>query len=312
MLCLGIVDYNGIRFMPKFKFTSLFSLCVPITIAMMTLGCASFLTAKESTQKSPSVELRGELQQGNLVRGKVPVGTQVLLNNKSVRVDDNGDFAIGFDRNAVSPQSIEFIYANGSREAKTLQIKPKEYRIQNVKGISKQIMQPSAAHIARAKKDGAEVWQARNTNSNLNAFASHFIWPLTGRISGVYGSQRIYNDVPSRPHYGVDVAAPTGTEVVAPADGVITLSVPDMFYSGGTLIIDHGYGVSSSFLHLSQLLVSKGDKVKQGQVVAKVGTTGRSTGPHLDWRINWYQMRLDPTSVVPSMESVLAAESNHK
>ncbi|MGY0583956.1 MAG: M23 family metallopeptidase, partial [Paraglaciecola chathamensis] len=130
-------------------------------------------------------------------------------------------------------------------------------------------------------------------------FSQDFIWPAQGPISGVYGSQRVLNGQPKRPHYGVDVAAPTGTPVYAPADGVVTLFVPDMYYSGGTMIIDHGLGVSSTFLHLSKGLVQVGDNVKQGQLVAEIGATGRVTGAHLDWRMNWMNVRIDPALLVP-------------
>ena len=169
-------------------------------------------------------------------------------------------------------------------------------------------MKPNPAAQARAAKDAKQTRAARGLFSEQLAFMQSFIWPVTGRISGVYGSQRVYNDVPGNPHFGVDIARPTGTVVVAPADGVITLAEPDMFYSGGTVIIDHGYGINSTFLHLSKLYLKVGDKVKQGDNVAEIGATGRVTGPHLDWRLNWFQMRLDPVSIVPSMTSVLAAE----
>jgi murein DD-endopeptidase MepM/ murein hydrolase activator NlpD len=128
-----------------------------------------------------------------------------------------------------------------------------------------------------------------------------FIWPVTGRISGVYGSQRILNGKPKRPHYGVDIAAPTGTPVKAPADGVVSLVHNDMFYSGGTLIVDHGHGLSTTYMHLHKILVKKGQRVKQGDVIAQVGATGRVTGPHLHWGMNWFDTRLDPSLLVPPM-----------
>jgi murein DD-endopeptidase MepM/ murein hydrolase activator NlpD len=126
---------------------------------------------------------------------------------------------------------------------------------------------------------------------------------LIGPITGVYGSQRVYNGVPKNPHYGVDYAAPTGTEVVAPAAGIVRLAHPDLFYSGGTMIIDHGHGLSSSFLHLSGLLVAEGARVTRGQPIALVGATGRATGPHLDWRMNWHQQRIDPQLVLETLPS---------
>ncbi|WP_049767999.1 M23 family metallopeptidase [Shewanella pealeana] len=260
-------------------------------------------------QVSAGVELNGELSQGALVRAKVQPGTQVFLNDEAVKVNEFGQFAFGFAREAELEQMLKLVYPDGLTELKPLKLKQRQYKIQQVNGISKKIMKPDPKAQERAAKDSKQVKAARAQFTENDAFNQNFIWPLTGRISGVYGSQRVYNGKPGTPHYGVDVAAKTGTVVVAPADGVISLSVPDMFYSGGTMIIDHGYGVSSSFLHLSKLYVKQGQLVKQGDKVAEVGSTGRSTGPHLDWRVNWYQVRLDPTTVVPSMKSVLAKEN---
>lgn len=257
-------------------------------------------------QANAAVELNGELIQGALMRAQVQPGTQVFLNDEPLKVNAQGEFAFGFARQAELEQMLKLVYPNGLTELKPLKLKTQQYKIQNITGISKKIMKPDPKAQARAAKDSKQVKAARAQFTASDAFNQDFIWPLTGRISGVYGSQRIYNGKPGTPHYGVDVAAKTGTVVVAPADGVISLSVSDMFYSGGTMIIDHGYGVSSSFLHLSKLYVKQGDVVKQGDKVAEVGSTGRSTGPHLDWRINWYQMRLDPTTIVPSMKSVMA------
>ncbi|MCL1144318.1 M23 family metallopeptidase [Shewanella gaetbuli] len=254
------------------------------------------------------IDFQGKFEQGALVRGTVPAGSQITLNGQDVKVTPNGEFAIGFEREAKAEQMLEVVYPNGLTELKPLKIAAREYKIDRVTGISKKIMKPDPQAQKRAAEDAKQTRAARNKFIDQTAFMQDFIWPVTGRISGVYGSQRVYNDVPGNPHYGVDVARPTGTVVVAPADGVITLSVADMFYSGGTMIIDHGYGVSSTFLHLSKLYVKEGDKVTQGQKLAEIGATGRATGPHLDWRLNWFQMRLDPVSIVPSMKSVLTAE----
>ena len=259
-------------------------------------------------QVQAQVNLQGKLEQGALMRGHVPAGTQVALNGEAIKVTSDGNFAFGFERDGELSQQLTLIYPSGLTEVNPLTLTKREYDIQSVKGISSKIMKPDPVAQQRAAKDSAQVKAARASFSNQTAFMQEFIWPLTGRISGVYGSQRIYNDVPGNPHFGVDVAAKTGTVVVAPADGVISLSVPDMFYSGGTMVIDHGYGVSSSFLHLSKLYVKTGEVVKQGQAVAEVGSTGRANGPHLDWRVNWYQMRLDPTTIVPPMATVLANE----
>jgi murein DD-endopeptidase MepM/ murein hydrolase activator NlpD len=261
-----------------------------------------------SSTTALAVTFQGQFDQGALVRGTVPAGSQVLLNGRSVHVTPNGQFAMGFDRDANADQVFKVIYPDGLTEIKPLKIASKQYKIDRVTGISQKIMKPDPVAQARAAKDAKQTRAARNIFSPQQAFMQDFIWPVTGRISGVYGSQRVYNDVPGNPHFGVDVARPTGTVVVAPADGVITLAEPDMFYSGGTMIIDHGYGINSTFLHLSKLYLKVGDKVGQGDKVAEIGATGRVTGPHLDWRLNWFQMRLDPVSIVPPMASVLAAE----
>ncbi|MEZ9369098.1 M23 family metallopeptidase [Shewanella sp. 10N.286.51.B2] len=259
-----------------------------------------------------SINIQGKLEQGALVRGTVPAGSAVKLNGEVVKVTPKGQFAIGFEREAKTEQLLEVTYTDGLTQLKPLTIASREYKIDRLTGISKKIMQPDPVAQARAAKDSKQTRAARNVFSEQDAFMQAFIWPVTGRISGVYGSQRVYNGKPGNPHYGVDVARPTGTVVVSPADGVITLSVPDMFYSGGTLIIDHGYGINSTFLHLSKLYAKEGDVVTQGQPLAEIGATGRVTGPHLDWRLNWFQKRLDPVSIVPSMESVLAAENKAK
>ncbi|MCL1103191.1 M23 family metallopeptidase [Shewanella saliphila] len=259
-----------------------------------------------------AVTLQGKFEQGALVRGTVPAGSIVLLNDQAVKVTPTGAFAIGFDRDAAAEQVVKVTYPDGLTEIKPLKIAAKQYKIDRITGISKKIMKPDPVAQARAAKDAKQTRAARDIFSEQQAFMQSFIWPVTGRISGVYGSQRVYNDVPGNPHFGVDVARPTGTVVVAPADGVITLAEPDMFYSGGTVIIDHGYGVSSTFLHLSKLYLKVGDTVVQGDKVAEIGATGRVTGPHLDWRLNWFQMRLDPVSIVPPMEKVLAAQKAAK
>jgi murein DD-endopeptidase MepM/ murein hydrolase activator NlpD len=164
---------------------------------------------------------------------------------------------------------------------------------------------PPEEVLERIARERALVREAKSARLERPEFLrwvrSGLSWPATGRISGVYGSQRFYNGTPGSPHYGVDVARPTGHPVVAPGPGIITLAEPDLFYSGGTVILDHGYGLSSSFLHLSEVLVEVGDEVAQGTWLGKVGATGRATGPHLDWRMSWFDQRIDPQLLVPPM-----------
>ncbi|UJF23323.1 M23 family metallopeptidase [Shewanella sp. OMA3-2] len=279
---------------------------------LSALACCALLSSVLISTASAEITFQGQFEQGALVRGTVPVGSAIKLNGELIKVTPKGQFAIGFDRDAKAEQMLEVTYPTGLTELKPIKVASREYKIDRVTGISTTIMKPDPVAQKRAAEDAKQTFAARETFIEQDAFMQDFIWPATGRISGVYGSQRVYNDVPGNPHFGVDVARPTGTVVVSPADGVITLAVADMFYSGGTLIIDHGYGVSSTFLHLSKLYSKVGDKVTQGQKLAEIGATGRVTRPHLDWRLNWFQMRLDPVSIVPSMSSVLAAEKAAK
>ncbi|MCL6414430.1 M23 family metallopeptidase [Aestuariirhabdus sp. Z084] len=248
------------------------------------------------------------LTQGSLYIGKTDPDHQVWLGKRRVQVAEDGTFAIGFDRDAKLQQRFQITSPDGTTQNYDLSLQSRDYRIQRIDGIARRIMQPNQDDLIRIRAENARVKKARKQDLPQLFFTQTFIWPLTGPITGVYGSQRVYNGEPRRPHYGVDVAAPTGTVVVAPADAVITFAELDLFFSGGTLIMDHGHGVSSSFLHLSKLLVKAGETVRQGQPVAEVGATGRVTGAHLDWRMNWFEQRIDPTLLVPPMSEVLAQE----
>ncbi len=262
-------------------------------ILMLFILCASV----------QALELNGPLQQGGMVIGKVSPGSQVRLDDEILMVSEEGTFVLGFDRDAAVTSTLTVTSPDGKATEQVLQIQPREYRIQRVNGIAQSIMNPTQEDLKRIRKDSAEVRGARAKRLGRMDFAGEFQWPLVGPITGVYGSQRVYNGKPSRPHYGVDVAAPTGTPLTTPAPGVVTLAHPDMFYSGGTLIIDHGHGVSSTLMHLSKVLVKVGDEVTPGDIVAEVGASGRATGPHLDWRMNWRNTRIDPQLLVPPMPS---------
>lgn len=257
--------------------------------------------AQQVEPANDELSLVGKLTQGALIHGKVAPNSTIELDGRKVKVSGQGEFVIGFGRDADLKHQLVLTAPSGATSNHELILTKRQYQIQRVNGISKKITQPSAANITRARLDSKQVRAARSVWSPSTHFRQQFIWPVKGPISGVYGSQRFYNGNPSRPHFGVDIAVPTGTIAVAPADGIVRLFVPDMFYSGGTLIIDHGMGVSSSFLHLSAGLVKAGDIVKQGDPVAKVGSTGRATGPHLDWRMNWLDQRVDPKLLVPAM-----------
>ena len=247
---------------------------------------------------SAKTQLSEQFFQGALIVGKTAPENTVTLNGKSIKVSKSGDYALGFSRDEKNNGQLIITSPSGEVEQHILKPLKREYNIQRVEGIAKKIMNPNKKANTRVGKDNKKIKAARRVDSNLTAFAHGFIAPIDGIITGVYGSQRYYNGVPKSPHYGLDYAGKKGDPVKAPADGVVLMYVPDMFYSGGTMIIDHGHGVSSTFLHLSDSHVKVGDKVSQGQLVAAVGSSGRATGPHLDWRINWFNMRLDPALVL--------------
>lgn len=246
----------------------------------------------------PSFTLSGEIKQGGLIVGKTKPQNKVTLNNKSLTLSANGDFVFGFSRDDQKEYQLVVTDINGLSEAKALTPAKRDYKLQRIEGIKKSIMEPDPVAVARSQQDSKQISAARKVSSSNTSFAQGFIPPIEGTITGVYGSQRIYNGVPKRPHFGLDYAGDIGDPVKAPASGRVLLWVPDMFYSGGTMIIDHGQGVSSTFLHLSKSYVKQGDSVKQGDVVAAVGNSGRVTGPHLDWRINWFDVKIDPALVL--------------
>lgn len=253
---------------------------------------------------APTID--GVWEQGAILRGQLPAGYSVTFLKHSVPVSSDGAFVIGLGRDFPRQAEITVSDQNGVIKKFQYPVKPRDYKIQKVNGVPAKTVNPGAEHLARIRKESALVKEARKAITSRQDFRSAFSWPLLGPITGVYGSQRYYNGEPRRPHFGVDVGAPTGTRVSAPAGGLVTLAYDDMFFSGGTLIIDHGHGLSSTFIHLSKILVDQGAEVEQGQVVAEVGATGRATGPHLDWRMNWFDQRVDPTFLVPTMEQAQA------
>lgn len=277
------------------------------TLLMMAMLALPIMSqAHNNEQSRADLSLVGQFTQGAMLHGQVANDAKLLLGKQAVEVSSDGHFVVGFGRDAKLTHQLTVINPDGKQHSYAIELSRRDYKIQRVNGISKKISSPNPKNVARSRRDSKQVRAARGIFSNLGHYQQHFIWPVTGPISGVYGSQRFYNGKPGRPHYGVDIARKTGTLVVAPAAGIVRLFVPDMFYSGGTLIIDHGMGVSSTFLHLSAGLVKAGDVVKQGDPIAKIGSSGRATGPHLDWRMNWLKQRIDPQLLVPAMSAVTA------
>jgi len=248
------------------------------------------------------LDLNGDFIQGGLVIGKTQPGTKVIFQEKPVKVSEDGIFIIGFHRDEPLRSVLEATLPSGEKLSQNIVIQKRDYKIQKIFGLPPSKVTPRKPEtLKRIRGESKMAREARKLVDDRLDFTEDFIWPAIGPISGVYGSQRVLNGEPRRPHFGIDIAKPTGTPVKAPASGIVTMAHPDMFFSGGTLILDHGHGLSSSFLHLSEILVKVGDRVEQGDIIAKIGATGRVTGAHLDWRMNLGKKRVDPELLVPPM-----------
>lgn len=254
------------------------------------------LAALVAGYSSPAgaLELDGQAIQGGLMFGRASPGSEVFLDGSSLMVSADGRFVIGFDRDEAGSRTLRVRDPSGTEETRVLEIAPREYAIERVDGLPPRTVTPDPDSLERIRQEAAMVAAARARRDPRTDYIDGFGWPAAGRISGVYGSQRILNGEPRRPHYGLDIAAPTGSPVYAPADGIVTMVHPDMYYSGGTVVLDHGQGLSSTFLHLSRTLVEAGATVRKGELIAEIGATGRASGPHLDWRMNWLDRRVDP------------------
>tara|TARA_B110000483_G_scaffold33927_1_gene41276 strand:+ start:9 stop:875 length:867 start_codon:yes stop_codon:yes gene_type:complete len=244
------------------------------------------------------IKLQGNFTQGGLVKGNVSSNRQVKFENRNVLINSNGNFVIGFGRDYEEIASLEVKDSNKKWIKKVFSIKKRVYDTQSINGLEKKMVTPPESFYKRIRKENKSIKLVRNLNTEIDYVFQNFIIPLDGIISGVFGSQRILNGKPRRPHYGIDIAAPKGSSVKAPTDSIVRMVEKDLYYTGGTLMLDHGHGVTSVYSHLSMINVKVGDKVLKGQKVAEVGSTGRSTGPHLDWRVNWFNQRLDPALLI--------------
>ena len=236
--------------------------------------------------------LRGGAVEGGLMIARTAPDNRVTLDDAAIPVAPDGLFIVGFHRDSDSPVTIGITKNDGTSQLTVLTPQQRSYQIQRIDGLQKNMVTPPENVIARIKSDQAAVAVARQTPAAAGDFWRGIDWPVTGRISGVFGSQRILNGQPRQPHYGIDIAVPKGTPVRAPASGLVTL-VKDLYFSGWTVIINHGLGLNSTFLHLDSTAISVGDAVQRGSIIGTVGSTGRSTGPHLDWRLDWQGRRID-------------------
>ena len=250
-----------------------------------------------TTSQVNAIEFQGKFIQGHFILGKTNPDTKVLVGKKEVKVSKDGFFVFGIDRD----RKFDLTFTKIENNKKTKIIKKvlkRKYNIQRIDGLAESKVTPPESVYKRIKKENNAIGEARAINSDRLFFKEKFIIPVEGIISGVYGSQRILNGKPRWPHYGIDIAAKLGTMIKSSGTGVVTMAEDDLYYTGGTIIMDHGHGISTIYSHLENVLVSVGDQINQGDVIGTVGSTGRSTGPHLDFRINWFQTRLDPMSVL--------------
>jgi len=250
------------------------------------------------TTSSFAATFEGKFIQGSFILGKTEPGSQIFIDNKKVKVTSKGFFAFGLGRDRKYDVVIT-VNKDGNKQKIVKKVQKRKYNIQKIEGLEEKKVTPPEEVYERIKRENEWIGEAREINSDLTFFTKKFTIPVENAIiTGVYGSQRILNGKPKWPHYGLDFAADEGTKIKAMLDGTATLVEPDLFYTGGTLIFDHGHGISTLYMHMEKILVKKGQKVKQGDIIGTVGATGRATGAHLDVRLNWFQIRLDPATVL--------------
>ena len=252
------------------------------------------------TTPAHAVDLTGHLAQGGLVMGHTVPGAKVLLGDRAIMVGSDGLFVLGFGRDQAPDAQLTIIKPDGTAERQQLAVAQRSFDIQRIDNLEQNKVTPDPAELARIKADQDKINAVRGSPTGAEDFLAPFIWPAHGPISGVYGSQRILNGEPRAPHYGLDIAAPENSPVVAPAAGIVRLVEPDFFLTGGTIILDHGFGVQSVFIHMNKVVAKPGAHVKQGEVIGYVGHKGRATGPHLHWGMTWFDVRLDPAMWVPA------------
>lgn len=258
------------------------------------LAALAAMPARAQPAQNIRFTVTGSMEQGSLALGAAPPGSVVALDGRPLRATPDGRFVFGFGYDQKTPSLVTVRYPDGRGDSRPFTPTVRQYDIQRVNGLPQATVTPSPEETARINREAEDIYLARLSDTQGNDFLGGFDWPAPGILSGVFGSQRVNNGVPGSPHYGVDMAAPTGTPIRAPAEGVVGVTA-DHFLNGGFTLLDHGQGVSTSYLHQSQRLVRAGERVRRGQVIGHVGQTGRATGPHLHWAMNWFQMRLDPS-----------------
>jgi len=280
-------------------------------LALLCLGLATVVPAQQRPKSTPlpppslrdRVDVPGivfprSVSQGAMVVGRVPAGSRVRYGDRELRVTAYGSVVFGVGRDGAGLFDLRGRAPTEPRRERTLTVPQRDWPIERINGVPPATVNPPRAIAERIAREQACVVAVRTRDDARTGFAQPFTWPVQGRISGRFGNQRVYNGTPKAPHSGMDIAAAGGTPVQAPADGVITFAATGLYLTGGTVVLDHGHGISSNFLHLSRIDARLGDVVKQGDVIAAVGATGRATGPHLHWGMNWFDVRIDPLLVL--------------
>jgi len=262
---------------------------------LASAGIVALLPGCMAATPLSRLQLTGALSQGSLALGHADPGARIAVDDTAVRVSPSGAFAFGFEYDQTKPSIVAATFADGSTEIRDAMPTARNYEIQRINGLRPEEAHPSSPDIvARVQREHAMVAEARKTDSDVDFFSEPLDWPAKGIISGLFGSQRILNGTPSAPHFGVDIAGGEGAPIHAPASGMV-LVADQFFLEGGYTLIDHGHGVFTGYMHQSVQRVKPGDRVERGQEIGNIGHTGRATGPHLHWQMNWFNVRLDPS-----------------
>lgn len=273
-----------------------------LTIALSGLAALSLAAPlSAATERDPDgdrLDLPEQAGQGSLVFGRVPIGSTVMFDDRRVRIADDGRLVFGVARDRTTPIVLRLMLPDASRREVVVAVMPHAWPTERVRGLPPNTVSPPPEIAARIAREQARVAAVRERDHPAVDFSTPLVWPVQGRISGRFGSQRIYDGTAGAPHSGLDIAAAEGTPVQAPAGGRVSFADGDLYLTGGTVVLDHGHGVSSNFLHLSRIDVAVGQRVEQGELIGAVGATGRASGPHLHWGMNWFDVRVDPLAVL--------------
>lgn len=275
-------------------------ICSGMLLALAAVLPAAAADADAATMPVRGPQFTGHWQQGGVLVGRVAPGSALRFGGRAVGVAPDGHFVLGLAYDAAPAAELHVTDPSGAVHRHEYSVQPRVYDVQKIGGLPKAMVEPPATVLERIAGDARQVTAAREFDTPIGDFAGDFIWPVTAQVTGVYGSSRILNGVPRQPHFGIDLAAPEGAPVRAAAGGVVRMAQRDLYYTGGTIILDHGHGLNTTYLHLSKLAVKEGQEVKRGAVIGNVGKTGRATGPHLCWRANWFDVRVDPSLLLQS------------